>query len=233
MKGVMFFIAFVFCCLLPASTVYAGTLNEYEKQVVSEAKKSYVYQGKEYHLSESALGQLTAYLSQDEVDLTAEQRDQVIQSAYGSIEQGVLEGYLIPLEETREGTQPTPTITVTPEKSSLSEPPIPKIADTEEVQPQITITPPKVAPDTSGKAQITEKPLTEKEEIAKLFETILSEEKAQEMSPNQGDSVNASIITETGYNFNTTLIVIVGVMMLMIFGFGAAIRMNFFAQNDE
>lgn len=241
MKGVIFVIAFVFCCLLPASTVYAGSLNEYEKQVVSEAKKSYVYEGKEYHLSESSLGQLTTYLSQDDVDITAEQRDQLIQTAYASIEQGVLEGYLIPVDETKEETEATPKITKVPEKTSQvtgeaadakSEPPIPKIADTKQ-QPQISAAPPKVAPDASGKAQITEKPLTEKEEIAKLFEAILSEEKTKQTRPSGGTAVNASMITETGYSFNTTLIVIVGIMMLMIFGFVAAIRSNFFAHNDE
>ncbi len=189
MKGVIFYIAFVFCCLLPVSTVYAGSLNEYEKQVVAEARKTYTYQGKMYQVDEKYIDQLIAYLSQDDVDITAEQRDKALQTAYNSIERGVLDGYLIPVEEpVEESAQqatPMPTITVTPEPSEIDE-----------------------AKNLSQE---------EKEQIDQFF----------------GETSNTSIITETGFNFEHTLIVIVGIVMLMIFGFVANCRMDYFAQNDE
>lgn len=220
MKGVIFYIAFVFCCLLPVSTVYAGSLNEYEKQVVAEARKTYAYQGKTYQVSEEYIDQLIAYLSQDDVDITAEQRDKALQTAYNNIEKGVLEGYLIPVEDNPQPKTPTPTLAIRPEISeqetdTQSEPPLLAGSDAKE-HPTVT----NALPDTSESSeghQVKELSPDEKEEIDRFF----------------GETDHTSIITETGFNFQSTITMIVGIVMLMIIGFIAYCRLDYFAHNDE
>jgi hypothetical protein len=195
-------------------------LNEYEKQVVAEAKKTYAYQGKMYQVPEEYINQLIAYLSQDEVDITAEQRDKALQTAYNSIEKGVLEGYLIPVEEPPLQETPKPTITVKPETSeketdTQSELPLSSEADTDE-HPTIT----KALQDTTEPSEGDQgKDLSpdEKEVIDKFF----------------GEADHTSIITETGFDFQSTITVIVGFVMLMIFGFIASCRLDYFAHSDE
>jgi hypothetical protein len=216
MKGVIFYIAFIFCCLLPVSTVYAGSLNEYEKQVVAEAKKTYVYNGKEYRATEETISQLIGYLSQDDVDITAEQRDEALQRAYSSIEQGVLEGYLVPVEVTKEEEKLTPIPTPAPNESEGQvELPVIDIIDGEQ-QVHASTGAPQITPKPSGEEPTTELSLEE-------------EQKKVDALPNS----STSIITETGFDFRITLYVIAGLGMLMIFGLVAAHRLKYFAHDDE
>ncbi len=218
MKRVIFIITFVFCCLLPSAGVYAGDLNEYELQVIAEAKKVYVYQGKEYRVLSKYIDQLTSYLSQDDVDITAEQRDKALQTAYDSIEQGVLEGYLVPVEEQKPEREAETELT-TPEQSSTA-----KEEPSQAPLPELT---PKVANREDAEDIVSVKP----EEIEKLFEVI--PERETEKLANQDVVSDESIITETGFSMNHTLYVIVGIFIFMILGFIATIRLDYFAQSDE
>lgn len=217
MKRVIFIITFVFCCLLPSASVYAGALNEYEQQVVAEAKKTYVYKGKEYRVSANYIDQLSDYLSQDDVDITAEQRDQALQSAYDSIEQGVLEGYLVPIEEP--SATPIPSPTVTTEQSDTAK----------EEASQAPL--PKTTPKVSNTENTQQAPSVKPEEIEKLFEVI--PEVKTETSARPEVELDALIITETGFCLNNTLYVIVGILILMIIGFIATFRLDYFAHSDE
>lgn len=97
MKKIIFALGLLLICFVPVSTVYAGSLNSYEKQVVAAAKKTYEYDGVKYRVASSYINQLMGYLTKDGVDLTAEQRDQAIQTAFANIENGVEGGYLIPI----------------------------------------------------------------------------------------------------------------------------------------
>lgn len=237
MKGVILVIALAFCWLLPVSTVYAGSLNKYENQVIAQAKKTYIYQGKEYRVTDTYINQLVDYLSSDEVDITAEQRDTALQMAYNSIEQGVLEGYLVPVDVLQEKPEPT-TAAVLPaenteeDASEQPEPPIPQIAETEG-QPVPTVTKPAISPETSGEETIIEAPTGEQEEIEKLFEAIIAESEKEKTNSDAPVMMDSSIITDTGFCFNNTLIVIVGLILLMIIGIVAALRINYFAHSDE
>ncbi len=233
MKRVIFIITFVFCCLFPVASVYAGALNEYEQQVLAEAKKTYVYKGKEYRVSANYIDQLTDYLSQADVDITAEQRDQALQSAYDSIERGVLEGYLIPVEESKATPIPSPTVTIEAEgrkpeaETELTAPEQSSTAKEENSQVPLPKTTPKVS-NTENTQQV---PSVKPEEIEKLFEVIPEVE--TETSARPEAELDASIITETGFCLNNTLYVIVGILILMIIGFIATFRLDYFAHSDE
>lgn len=228
MKGVIFYIAFVFCCLLPVSTVYAGSLNEYEEQVVAEARKTYAYQGKMYQVPEEYIDQLIAYLSQDDVDITAEQRDKALQTAYNSIEQGVLEGYLIPVEEP---SQPSGAEAeeVSPEELD------PEIVDPEEVDSEEVDSgeaDPREA-DTEEQLTATVAPKSNSEPSESTPDKELLPDEIREIDQLFKETDHTSVITETGFDFENTIYVIVGIVMLMIFGFIAHCRLNYFAQDDE
>lgn len=233
MRRVIFIITFVFCCLLPSAVVYAEVLNEYEQQVIAEAKRTYVYKGKEYRVSANYIDQLTAYLSQADVDITAEQRDQALQLAYDRIEQGVREGYLVPVEEPMVTPTPSPTVTIAPEglqpvgetELTTSE----QSGTAEEEASQVPL--PKTTPKVLNKENTQKEPSVKPEEIKKLFE--VTPEKETEAVSNPEVTLDTLIITETGFCLNNTLYVIVGVLILMIIGFIATIRLDYFAYDDE
>lgn len=97
MKKVFLALGVLFIALFPASKVYAGSLNTYENEVISAAKQIYEYNGVKYQVQDSFINQLVDYLSTDGVDLTAEQRDEVMHTAFSSIPDGISGGYLVPV----------------------------------------------------------------------------------------------------------------------------------------
>ena len=54
-----------------AMNVQAGEINANEAKLVSAASGTFTYEGKTYHASSQYIGELRAYLSKDDVDLTA------------------------------------------------------------------------------------------------------------------------------------------------------------------
>ena len=72
-KSVMVSVALLFGLLFSASSVYAGSINGPEAGLISKASGTFQYQGKRYVATAAAMGQLRAYLSRDDVDLTQDQ----------------------------------------------------------------------------------------------------------------------------------------------------------------
>ncbi|MCI7131154.1 MAG: hypothetical protein MSA09_11535 [Lachnospiraceae bacterium] len=93
------------CTLTIAGTmnVQAGEINANEARLVSAASGTFTYEGKTYHASSQYIGELRAYLSKDDVDLTAADVSSLISDMNANIPAGVKEGYLVPdVEETEE-----------------------------------------------------------------------------------------------------------------------------------
>lgn len=82
--------------LMVPQTVLAGNINGSESGLISQASGTFTYEGKSYVATAGALGQLRAYLSQDGIDLTPEQAAKASSMMYANIENGVIEGYLVP-----------------------------------------------------------------------------------------------------------------------------------------
>jgi len=91
------------------STVYAGTLNAYEREIVAEATQIFEYNGEQYQVDSGYINQLSNYLATDGIDLNAQQRDEVIQAAFANVQRGVKEGYLVPVKKTDTQTD-NPTV---------------------------------------------------------------------------------------------------------------------------
>lgn len=228
MKGVVLFIAVIASCLLPASTVYAGSLNEFESQIVTEAKKTYEYNGKQYQVPTAYINQLINYLSSDDVDLTAKERDEALAAAFDSIERGVKEGYLVPVEEEVQSEQGTVTDGSTPKPELPQEEMTSDDALPNQTEEAVTPAGEGEKTGATGRENQTEN------RVEKIFEEVLSQSNDQvETAPYTPEKVEESIITDTGFNFNNTFIVIVGLIMLMLFGIIATIRFDYFAHDNE
>ena len=86
----MFLLLFCQCVV-----VFAGSINGDEARVVNAASGTFTYEGKKYVSSQDSLNALQAYLSRDDIDLTAEQADEAISIMRNNVQAGVEEGYII------------------------------------------------------------------------------------------------------------------------------------------
>ena len=92
-------ISILTCLLLfcQCVVVFAGSINGNEARVVSAALGTFTYEGKNYVSSQESLNSLQAYLSRDDIDLTAEQADEAISTMLNNVQAGVEEGYIVPV----------------------------------------------------------------------------------------------------------------------------------------
>lgn len=104
MKKLILTLGAIFTFSLMTSTVYAGTINSYEQELINLAQGLYEYDGVDYQVAPAYIEKLIAYLSGKDVDLTAKQRDEAVKMAFNSVAQGIREGYLIPAEQATEDT---------------------------------------------------------------------------------------------------------------------------------
>lgn len=80
--------------MAPRMITFAGEINGNEARVISAASGTFSYEGKTYQAGSAYINSLTSYLSADDVDLTAVQADEAISTMYGSVGEGVAQGYL-------------------------------------------------------------------------------------------------------------------------------------------
>ncbi|TAH67237.1 MAG: hypothetical protein EWM47_09300 [Anaerolineaceae bacterium] len=99
MKKPMLFLGTMVLYILMANVVYAGSLNEHELSILEEASKVYEYNGNGYKADQKYIDQLKDYFLQDDIDITVGDKDIVLQLAYASIEIGVRDGYLKPIDD--------------------------------------------------------------------------------------------------------------------------------------
>ena len=76
-------------------TAYAGDINGNESSVIGAASGVFIYGGEQYVATSEAMGMLYAKLSEDGVDLLAEQAAELISLGYANIGVGVQMGYLV------------------------------------------------------------------------------------------------------------------------------------------
>lgn len=85
-------------CLAMSSTCLAGSMNGNEASIYSAASGTFDYQGVTYKAAPQYLQQLQEYLCRDDIDLTADEANSAIAEMYASVEQGVMEGYILPID---------------------------------------------------------------------------------------------------------------------------------------
>lgn len=76
-----------------------GGINSEESRVLTVARGSFEYEGEKYVAKRYFVDQLIAYMSRDDIDLTAEQADKAISNIYANVEKGVKEGYIVKIHD--------------------------------------------------------------------------------------------------------------------------------------
>mgnify|MGYP006903491830 FL=1 len=109
----------------------AGDINGEEARVIAAASGTFYYNNEAYAAKPEYISQLTGYLAQDDVDLSASQADAAISQMYGSIAQGVSEGYLYKLSDAEDTTEETTEENTTEATTETTKPPI-MVVPTEE-----------------------------------------------------------------------------------------------------
>lgn len=247
MRKMIFALGILLAYLSSASIAYAGSLNQYEQDVIAAAKAQYVYDGKKYVLDPAYINMIIDYLSEDDRDWTKDQRDTVIQSISTNIETGVEDGYLIPVD----GTQENAGDPGTGESDSDDSGSLPNQGDdttghtgqadanddSQVIQPDDNQK--ENNNDTSGQTQNFSEDTTGNDFLGIILSGLLSEEIKQ-----GGDSSDASgeinksnidndAIKATGFNFNNTFIIAAVIGVIMLTGMLVTIKSNYFAHNDE
>ncbi len=223
--------------LSSTTVVKAGTINEYEEDVIAAAKDQYVYMGKEYKIDPAYINELTSFLLEDDVDLDKEQRDEILGSINNYIEKGVNNGYLIPLEEERDSESTSDT-----DSHENTTDPFPDSTSKEESKaPTEASTPNNPGQDSmnaqSGSNTDTEVDSKEEDFISGIVSEALRDDSNASKENAEEDykptSIKENIIKETGFNFNRTIMIATGIGVIMILGIIASIKFNLFAHKDE
>lgn len=82
-------------CLANGQAARAGEINHNEQGILDAAGGTFYYGGEAYVAADIYMEQLRQELLEDDVDLTAKEADKYITKMYGSIKEGIDEGYLI------------------------------------------------------------------------------------------------------------------------------------------
>lgn len=246
MKKIIFIAGVLLLGSFPA-TVYAGSLNSYESEVVAAAQGVFESDGVKYKLDSGYVNQLISYLSSDEVDLNQDQRDKVLAAMNDYVEKGIKEGYLVPMDGQAKTNESSESSGETDQKQSE--------ADTKEADQEKD----KDTKTSDSEKKNSKKSDSEKEEDTKASkstkkdtestsakdsakDSTLAEQKsdtsdpAATITPTQAPEDSAKddeIIKNTGFNFNRTVYMAVGIGVLMMLGIMITYRQNYFAHSDE
>ncbi len=104
-EGKLALTAMLFLASVQPLTAFAGSINGNEQELLNVISGTETYNGRTYRMKEEYIIQARAYFLQDDVDVTDEQKQKAIDTMYANIEQGIEEGYLIPVEEEPAGRQ--------------------------------------------------------------------------------------------------------------------------------
>lgn len=94
-KSIKLIILIAILSLTFSYCTFAGSINGNEQRVISVASGTFDYNGKKYVASSAYVALLTAKLSEDGVDMTAQQADAAIQQIYANVASAVQQGYLV------------------------------------------------------------------------------------------------------------------------------------------
>ena len=98
--GLILFIGF--CSLMlfvPKQVVFAGEINSNEAGLIAAASGTFSYDNKTYKAGSAYINSLTAYLSSDDVDLTADQCERAKSQMYANVAEGISRGYLYEVKD--------------------------------------------------------------------------------------------------------------------------------------
>ena len=248
MRKLVLFLATVIFSLYMVDAAYAGDLNEHEQAIIEAAYESYEYKGKFYKADQKYIDKLVDYLSQDDIDITAGDKDIIIQIAYDNIELGVRDGYLKPIDDmiTRgehndTGKEPNPEDTVKEILSSAGK----DISDIEgfissianniidQEAEVINMIGPETA-DSNSSPDINKEVTMDLviNDTQRAMDTDNSLDTSYTIKgfsvTDDRNSIEDEVITQTGFDLNRSLYIMIGLGTLMIIGIYITKRYKYF-----
>lgn len=223
MKKLLAIIGFILLFTTNQQVVYAGTLNEYETEVINAARGQFESHGIKYQVDSVYVDELIRYLMQEDIDITAEQRDKAISIMFDNIEQGVEVGYLIPVE----GKKSTGEAGNIEESDTLEE-------DSNLDNSQHTDIEELNEGDVSSSNSADEfvnQIMNNRETVTKI-DTDKSKITVTSGDDNNLITVN-TIIKNTGFNLNNTFLMAVILLSVTVLCIIAAIELRLFVHEEE
>lgn len=208
---------------LDTQRVQAGSLNENEAAVVKAAQGTFDWNGAKYKVDPVFIGQLAGYMNRDDVELTAEQRDEIISLMFSNVEQGIAQGYLIPAEaESGEQEEESKTGEQTGQENTRE-----KDGDSSEISSSDA----ESSQTTEETKALNQKQAAIVKEIKKQPVTKVQAEADKITVKDENDSelvtVN-TVIKNTGFNLDTTFAVGGGLVFLLAMSMSVTLACGFF-----
>lgn len=224
---IIFFVLLLLIMSSNIETAKAAGLNAYEAEVINTAKGNFELNGIQYHVDPVFIQQLSDYLNQEDVEINAAQKDEIIGMMFSNIEQGVAEGYLIPtsvqedVEIVEDGNDEIDS-NDTPKRNVET--------DTEGDKPQKTsdhvIQDEEVNDYTEVLDEIRKQPTTKTEVDQNKNKVTVTKEDNSVLIVN-------TVIKNTGYNMKPAMIAITGIVGIFILCIIITLKYNFFKQEER
>ncbi|MDF2803647.1 MAG: hypothetical protein K0S61_3550 [Anaerocolumna sp.] len=218
--------------ILNVSIVHANSLNANEAAIISAAQGTFDSNGISYKVDPQFIGQLISYLSQEDVDLNADQKDEVIGMMFSNIESGVAEGYLIPVNEQEGNIENQDDAGESEEDVSGEEDTI--SGGDKNIEGEITTSEENSSKENETQEydnavldEIRKQPTTKTEVDQNKNRVIVTKE------DNSNVLVVNTVIKNTGYNLTPVLITISVFVLITIICLLITIKYNFFKQEDQ
>ncbi len=231
MKKILAAIGFILLLAINQQVAYAGTLNEYETEVISAAKGTFEWDGVSYQVEQSYINELIEYLMQDDIDITAEQKDKAISIMFSNVEQGVEAGYLMPVEAEKSSDKDGNT-----KESGNSEGSKEGTGNLDNSQQDQTEELDGVDESTSNitkdkSEEFVNKIIDQQETITKI-DTDKGKVTVTSGKDDNPITVN-TVIKNTGFNLNNTFLMVVILVSVMVLCIVAAIQFRLFVHEEE
>lgn len=210
---------FFFCHL--TLTVKAEGLNQYELEVIEEAKKFFEVDGVTYQVKDSYIQELTSYLS-TEIDLTKEQKDKVLHTMHSNVETGIKDGYLKVVETEKENPVEEDIDSQVDSNSQDEKETPPLIEDAIDPNSQL---------DNKGELKDIKSEDTRKNSEAKM-EKKDSIAAVKDIEDDTALTWN-TVIKNTGFSLENTFLTLSLIGILFIIAFIVTYQCRLFAHNNE
>lgn len=216
MKKGMITLGILFFVLFNPSQVMASNINPYEAELIEIAKGRFEYKGNYYVVTKAYIQEVINYVSQEDVDINAQQRDEIVQAVYNNIKEGISDGYMVLEDGSIEDTNPE------------DNPKVNSNTDDKSVQ------------DVEG----SQRPSNVSENLESILDPIVKDKpevvvdnEKSEVRVTSEDNTNLitvnTVIKNTGFSLYNSVLITGGLGIVMLLCVGVAMKFQLFAYEDE
>ncbi len=245
MKKLILSLGILLTSFISTTVAYAGTLNQYEQEVIAAAKGQFEYNGKVYEVDPAYISELTNYFMEDSRDLTKEKKDEALQMVNSYLEMGVEGGYLIPVENNQKGEadDASPSdITTDTNSDNLDEAQDIDNSGKDNLDNNSSVnqSDKNLNQEKDGQSNQSQNNSIEVSNDEFLGGLLADATKSNDIATSEASKdlsnikdISKDAIKATGFDLNSTVIIAAGIGVIMLTGMIVTIKFNYFAQKDE